>query len=208
VRKHFICLALFLLSGIVFYTSTVDASPSCEINWQTDESSCEDWGPCQSDDVCMVLGFGCEDCIVQCDDLFEPEGFADTTEATRTQQAAYEAFQNIFGFMPDEFSEQCYKKFLTFDGFQACIDGTWRYSEGPIVHIESSGRWDVECDFDDDGIADDVDNCPTVSNPLQNDSNSDGFGDNCCHFLADQCFSNYLPGMASSRVATSRRPAL
>ena len=94
---------MFLLSGIVFYTSTVDANQSCRISWWTDESSCEDWGPCQYDDVCMVLGFGCEDCIVQCDDLFEPEGFADTTEATRTQQAAYEVFQNIFEDTPDEF---------------------------------------------------------------------------------------------------------
>jgi PKD repeat protein len=34
-------------------------------------------------------------------------------------------------------------------------------------------------DADGDGIADDIDNCPTVSNPNQSDSNQDGYGDAC-----------------------------
>ena len=34
-------------------------------------------------------------------------------------------------------------------------------------------------DSDVDGIPDAVDNCPTVSNPLQTDDNMDGFGDAC-----------------------------
>jgi M6 family metalloprotease-like protein len=34
-------------------------------------------------------------------------------------------------------------------------------------------------DSDGDGIADDVDNCPTLSNPTQTDTDSDGVGDTC-----------------------------
>lgn len=37
----------------------------------------------------------------------------------------------------------------------------------------------VSVDSDGDGIYDDVDNCPSVSNPSQTDSNSDGIGDAC-----------------------------
>lgn len=35
-------------------------------------------------------------------------------------------------------------------------------------------------DQDGDGVPDAVDNCPTVSNPCQEDSNGDGIGDACC----------------------------
>jgi hypothetical protein len=34
-------------------------------------------------------------------------------------------------------------------------------------------------DFDEDGISDDVDNCPVIANPEQNDSDQDGLGDAC-----------------------------
>lgn len=39
--------------------------------------------------------------------------------------------------------------------------------------------WTEGKDSDGDGISDDVDNCPLVSNPSQTDSNSDGVGDAC-----------------------------
>ena len=37
----------------------------------------------------------------------------------------------------------------------------------------------VGVDFDDDGVADSVDNCPEVANPDQADADGDGFGDVC-----------------------------
>jgi hypothetical protein len=45
------------------------------------------------------------------------------------------------------------------------------------------GAFDVQCsnapDTDGDGVADVMDNCPTVYNPLQEDSDEDGQGDSC-----------------------------
>jgi acetyltransferase-like isoleucine patch superfamily enzyme len=45
-----------------------------------------------------------------------------------------------------------------------------------------SGAFEGEAktvDTDGDGVFDDVDNCPTIANPTQADSNNDGFGDAC-----------------------------
>jgi hypothetical protein len=48
-------------------------------------------------------------------------------------------------------------------------------------------------DTDDDGIPDNVDNCPTIANPTQTDSDGDGFGDVC-----DNCPAVYNPDQADA----------
>jgi hypothetical protein len=55
---------------------------------------------------------------------------------------------------------------------------------GTTVRFSPFRFWDrvAVVDFDQDGIADDVDNCPAVANPSQADSDHDGIGDAC-----DQC---------------------
>ena len=45
---------------------------------------------------------------------------------------------------------------------------------------DSDGQGDkCDDDKDEDGIPNDVDNCPLVKNPAQIDTNSDGTGDDC-----------------------------
>jgi hypothetical protein len=53
---------------------------------------------------------------------------------------------------------------------------------GGLGRSDFSGTYFFEtltCDGDDDGIADDLDNCPTVTNPDQNDLDTDLIGDAC-----------------------------
>jgi hypothetical protein len=56
-------------------------------------------------------------------------------------------------------------------------DGTWSGSGS----TGGSGNWDVYCDndADNDGIPDNIDNCPHIANANQADSDGDGIGDVC-----------------------------
>lgn len=48
----------------------------------------------------------------------------------------------------------------------------------PIGNLQGLGLTNSD-DFDFDGVANSLDNCPSVFNPAQSDTNSDGFGDAC-----------------------------
>lgn len=51
-----------------------------------------------------------------------------------------------------------------------------------------------DMDSDNDGIEDYHDNCPAVSNPNQEDSNSDGLGDACEEDLSIDILTDELMG--------------
>jgi hypothetical protein len=58
----------------------------------------------------------------------------------------------------------------------------WRVTLTTSAGVVSSPTWMViakKADADGDGVEDSLDNCPTVSNPDQRDSNRDGKGDAC-----------------------------
>lgn len=55
-------------------------------------------------------------------------------------------------------------------------------------------------DTDDDGVADDMDNCTLVANPDQLDSNLDGFGNACDIDLNNDCIVNMLDFVMLSSV--------
>ena len=49
-----------------------------------------------------------------------------------------------------------------------------------IVVFDNLGEWNIESnDIDDDGVCNNLDNCPEVYNPLQEDFNFDDIGDAC-----------------------------
>jgi hypothetical protein len=50
---------------------------------------------------------------------------------------------------------------------------------GDAYIADNSGSQQVFCDNDEDTVYDDTDNCPNVSNPLQEDADNDTIGDVC-----------------------------
>jgi PKD repeat protein len=96
------------------------------------------------------------------------------------------------------------------DGIETlCVDSTYVPPAGPFIFSSSGGTiypavtwssgglcWSVDgcsLDSDDDGVEDDLDNCPNVYNPFQDDNDADGFGDLC-----DNCPDDYNPGQEDS----------
>ncbi len=68
------------------------------------------------------------------------------------------------------------------DNVYAMDTATWSLIGDPISvgdYPQPSGNFISPSDEDNDGVPDDIDNCPTVYNPDQTDANHDGFGDAC-----------------------------
>jgi len=90
-------------------------------------------------------------------------------------------------------------------GGQLCMDsafyppsGVWKWA-GPTQYPDWGGPycWTIGCegDADCDGVADEIDNCPLVFNPGQEDCDTDGVGDSC-----DNCVFIYNPDQADSNA--------
>ncbi len=55
--------------------------------------------------------------------------------------------------------------------------------DGNVIHCSNAD--DEICDTDEDGYTDDIDNCPEIANPGQEDTDLDGVGDDCDNCPAD-----------------------
>ena len=128
-----------------------------------------------------------------------------TNERSKTLSAGNELFAYRFDNIPECSDVCCFD-----DSFSVCTDGSINLAGAPVNY----GRWDVICyDTDTDGIPDDGDNstvsgdntctdgniincddnCRLMSNPSQEDVDSDGAGDVC-----DNCLSDWNPGQWDS----------
>ena len=85
---------------------------------------------------------------------------------TGTTLGHFRAFGNIFWFQGDLAEVVVYDRALS-------------DSERRRVESELAGRYGRPYDLDFDTVLDDEDNCPSVPNADQEDSNEDGFGDAC-----------------------------
>ena len=78
-------------------------------------------------------------------------GSAPTAETSRTQQATYEAFKDMYNMEPQNWSNGCYNRHDIWEDwpcddfyYHACQDGTWSYGQTYCAH-SGSGTWDVVC---------------------------------------------------------------
>ncbi len=115
----------------------------------------------------------CDGIDDNCDDNID-EGFGTTTcgegECEHTIDNCVDGAPTVCD--PDEGSldEEC-------DGLDNNCDGS---ADEGFDDFDKDGIADcVDSDMDGDGIEDDVDNCLMLDNPLQTDSDDDGFGDEC-----------------------------
>ena len=79
-------------------------------------------------------------------------GTSPTAETTRTQQATYEAFVDMYNIEPQDWSNGCYNRhdpytFWPCEDFyyHACQDGTWSYGQTYCAHT-GAGTWDIFCE--------------------------------------------------------------
>jgi hypothetical protein len=178
-KKSFALAALFLITITFFLFSNItQAKAQCNIVW---------WGV--------------------------ESGYVPTNQTYATELAAYQVFIAIYGSEPS---------ICDYDPFQAVIFSC-RTSPSPSTSLmmtmidttyqpdnkiwfEDSGlygEWDVVCpelcessggDSDIDAICDDIDNCISIPNHLQKDSDIDGTGDAC----DTDTISGYVEGVVQN----------
>jgi hypothetical protein len=167
MKKSFLIPILTLL----VLSLTTMASAQCRVWWVLDATYSEPgWG--------------------EVGEVFE--GSQSTVETIRNQKTAAIVFENVFGFVLDLSSlwnGNCYSSDLGyFEYGKVCLGGSISYEmcarvSGPPLECYMdyyfSGSWHVVCDNDDDGIENDLDNCPNIANPNQADVDTDGIGDAC-----------------------------
>jgi hypothetical protein len=86
-------------------------------------------------------------------------------------------------------------------------DGSYRYCGWNVDDLRVTALvCDVMADSDSDGIPDATDNCPSVSNPLQEDADGDGIGNVCdaCTDTDNDGFGN--PGYPANTCPTDNCP--
>ena len=184
---------IFVLS----FTGGAFAEDACVLKWWTTESSCRNLYASFDCDLFSSAG------SVATDEQGRTQAasldvflniFGETPENFDDDCYTFSAFDGGGPIMDIE-----YKK--------VCMDGQWThydlYQDGDRFKLEYdfAGEWDVICgedtdgdgfpdsedicpddasnDADNDGVCGGVDNCPDVSNPGQEDADSDGIGDVC-----------------------------
>ena len=126
--------ALTLIFTLTLFTGSAFAQEACAIKWWTTNAG--------SVEVCTeVCAYSCCGWVTY---YYRLSGKTPTTETSRTQAAALEAYQAIMGEDPDSFEGDCYSGSSGNYDLDLCLAGTWDSAEGTYVGpVDSSGGWDV-----------------------------------------------------------------
>lgn len=94
--------------------------------------------------------------------------------------------------------------FADIGGFNFWFPSSTLGVAGDFILRASIDNFEVP-DADGDGVPDDIDNCQSVANPNQVDSNADGYGNACDTDLNDDCVTNVVD-LGALRVAFFAAP--
>jgi len=155
---------------------------ACPGYWECNKDKCPEIGDCnwvcdQSSDYCDTA----DDCMGE--KIFECDGYWKCLE-----HRCYWRCNKGSGFCQQDADCDDLTPPQCEQGEFRCENGMCNYHcDRPVTDHDHDGLDDADDpfpndpqnDIDHDGIGGDVDNCPTVPNPDQADSNQDGFGDAC-----------------------------